>query len=506
MKLFTAKQIRGIDSYTMKNEPISGIDLMERASLRISDWMSDNLSVEIPLWFFAGPGNNGGDALATARMMADRDFTCEVFLVHQGKTLTGSSLINWNRLEEQGKVELNVINLSADLITISSDVIIVDGLFGSGLNRKAEGLFREIIDKINNSGAKVISIDVPSGLEGEDNSKNDLSGVVRADYTLTLQFPKISLLFSDHGDMTGQMEVLPIGLHPGGIASCSTPFYLLDRETIKKRLPLRKKFSHKGTYGHCLLIAGSTGMAGAAILSSEACLRGGAGLLTVHLPKLVIPMMQISVPEAICSSDFSDDFFTGLSDCSSFSAVGIGPGIGKNDKTVEALRNLLMMHPRKMVLDADALNILSENRELLNLLPENTILTPHPKEFERLAGKWNDSWSRLCLLRDFSSEYKVIVVLKGAYTSISLPNGDVWFNNTGNPGMATAGSGDVLTGLILGLLSQNLSSEDAALTGVYLHGLSGDLAEKEIGQESMLSGDLIRYFGKAFLSIRAEYR
>jgi len=502
MKLFTASQIRNIDSYTMKYEPISSIDLMERASLRISDWMSDNLSINISLWFFAGPGNNGGDALATARMMADRDFTCEVFLINPGKELKGSPLINWNRLEKQGKVKLNVINSISDLKSILSTVIVVDGLFGSGLNRKTAGLFREVIDKINNSGAKVISIDVPSGLEGEDNSKNDLSGVVRADFTLTLQFPKISLLFSDHENMTGQMEVLPIGLHHGGIDSYSTPFYLLDKDIIKGKLPVRKKFSHKGTYGHCLLIAGSTGMAGAAILSSEACLRGGAGLLTVHLPKLVVPMMQVSVPEAICSSDSSDDFFTGLSDCSSFSAVGIGPGIGKNEKTVEALKKILMMHPRKLVLDADALNILSENMDMLDLLPENTILTPHPKEFERLVGKWKDSWSGLCLQRDFSSEYKVIVVLKGAYTSISLPNGDVWFNTTGNPGMATAGSGDVLTGLILGLLSQHLSPEDSALIGVYLHGLSGDLAEKEIGQESMLSGDLIRYFGKAFLKIR----
>jgi len=502
MKLFTTENIRNIDRYTIENEPISDIDLMERASFRMADWMSNHLSLKISLWFFAGPGNNGGDALATARMMADRKFKCKVFLVNKGKEIKGSSLINWNRLEKQGKVKLIVVRSNADLTTIPSDVIIVDGVFGSGLNRKADGLFREVIDKINNSGAKVVSIDVPSGLEGEDNSKNDLSGVVRADFTLTLQFPKISLLFPDHGDMTGQMEVLPIGLHPGAIASCETPFYLLDRDTIKEKLPIRKKFAHKGTFGHCLLIAGSAGKAGAAILSSEACLRGGAGLLTVHLPKSVVPMLQVTVPEAMCSYDSSDDIFTGISDCSSFSAVGIGPGIGKSEKTVEALKNLLIMHPRKMVIDADALNILSENRGMLAFLPENTILTPHPREFERLTGKWKDSWSRLCLQRDFSSEYKVIVILKGAYTSIAFPNGEVWFNTTGNPGMATAGSGDVLTGLILGLLSQKFSPEDAAMIGVYLHGLAGDMAEKEIGQDSMISGDIIRYFGKAFLKIR----
>ncbi|MBK5203590.1 MAG: NAD(P)H-hydrate epimerase, partial [Prolixibacteraceae bacterium] len=208
MKLFTASQIRDIDIYTMKNEPISGIDLMERASISISDWMSDNLYVKNSLWFFAGPGNNGGDALATARIMAEKNFNCEVFLVNPGKELKGSSLINWNRLEKQGKVKLNVINSISDLKSVLSTVIVVDGLFGSGLNRKTAGLFREVIDVINNSGAKVISIDVPSGLEGEDNSNNDLSGVVKADYTLTLQFPKISLLFPEHENMTGQIEVL----------------------------------------------------------------------------------------------------------------------------------------------------------------------------------------------------------------------------------------------------------------------------------------------------------
>lgn len=502
MKLFTVSQIRDIDIYTIDNEPISGIDLMERASMSISKWMSDNLSVNIPLWFFAGPGNNGGDALATARIMAEKKFNCEVFLVNSGKELKGSPLINWNRLEKQGKVKLNVINSIFDLKSIDSNVIVVDGLFGSGLNRKVSGIFREVIDVINNSAAKVISIDVPSGLKGEDNSDNDLSGVVKANYTLTLQFPKISLLFPEHENMAGYVKVLPIGLHPDAISSFPTSLYLLDKEIIKGKLPVREKFAHKGIYGHCLLIAGSYGKAGAAILASKACLRGGAGLLTVHLPKSIVPIIQVAVPEAMCSCDFSDDIFTGLNECSSYSAVGIGPGIGKDEKTVEALRTLLKMHPHKMVLDADALNILSENRDMLNLLPENAILTPHPKEFERLAGKWDNSWTRLTLLRNFSFKYKVIVILKGAYTSIAFPNGDVWFNTTGNPGMATAGSGDVLTGLILGLLSQKISLKDAAILGVYLHGLSGDLAARKIGQESMVSGDIVSYLGKSFLSIK----
>ncbi|MCI1778556.1 MAG: NAD(P)H-hydrate dehydratase [Bacteroidales bacterium] len=509
-KLFTTSQITEIDRLTILKEPVADIDLMERASMRMAGWMYEHLPENKILWFFVGPGNNGGDALAVARMMADRtmsagrNYACRVFLACSPAKLKGSPAVNLSRLQKQDKVDLEFISSDAEIpeksIEIPDDVIVIDGLFGSGLNRKVSGPYRKIIDSINRSHAAVISIDIPSGLFGEDNSKNDLSGIVKADYTLTLEFPKICFFFPEHEDITGKITVLPIGLHPKAIDSINTSFFHLDRETVRSKRITRKIFSNKGTYGHALLIAGSEGKAGAAILSAEACLRGGAGLLTVHLPRPLVTLMQSAVPEAMCSADPSDTVFSEVPDCSRFSAIGAGPGIGRNERTAEALKNLLQK-TSKLVLDADALNIISDHPELLNLLPENTILTPHPKEFERLAGKWEDSWTRLCMQRDLSKKYKVIVVLKDARTSISLPNGEVWFNTTGNPGMATAGSGDVLTGLILGLLAQQYSPKDAALTAVYLHGRAGDLAEKETGQEALLSGDLPHYFGKAFLEL-----
>ena len=504
MKIFTTVQISEIDRYTVQHEPVSDIDLMERASLQVANWLIRHIPNEQKLLFFAGPGNNGGDALAIARMMASRGYRCEVFFPDFGREMKGSPAVNRRRLEEQGKVKLQQIASEAELPEIPSDVVVLDGLFGSGLTRKLEGLSGKIAGLINASGALVVAIDIPSGLFGEDNSGNDLDNVVRAHYTLTFQFPKLSFFFPEHEHLLGQWEVLPIGLHPGAVSSFQTPYSFLDHDFIASKILKRKKFSHKGTYGHALLIAGACGKMGAAVLASKACLRGGAGLLTSHVPNTGVPVIQIAVPGAMCSVDPSDLMFTEFPDLSSFSAVGVGPGIGIKPNTRRALKELLLKKPGKMVLDADALNILSKQPEWVEYLPENAILTPHPKEFERLVGPSGDSWTRLQLQLGFSRKYKVIVVLKGAHTCISFPDGQVYFNTTGNPGMATAGSGDVLTGLVLSLLAQPYSPQDAALLAVYLHGLAGDLAEKQTGQEALTSGDLIDYFGKAFLHLKSE--
>ncbi len=502
MKIFTTSQIADVDRYTIEHEPVSESDLMERASLQVVTWLIRHIPAEKNLIFFAGPGNNGGDALAIARLMANRSYQCEVFLLDFGREMKGASLVNLNRLKEQGKVTLKRISSEADLPVISSGTVIVDGLFGSGLSRKLEGLSEKVTGFINDSGALVVSIDIPSGLFGEDNSNNDLSKVVKADHTLTFQFPKLSFLFPEHEDLLGKWEVLPIGLHPEAISSFPTSFNLLDHEWIAPKVLTRKKFSHKGTFGHALLIAGSCGKIGAAVLASRACLRGGTGLLTVHLPNPAVPIMQVAVPEAICSADPSDLMFTEFPDLTQFSAIGIGPGIGIKPNTRRALKELLQTNPSRIVLDADALNILSRQQEWFDYLPENAILTPHPKEFERMVGPAGDSWTRLQQQIEFSGKYKVIVVLKGAHTSISFPDGEVWFNTTGNPGMATAGSGDVLTGLMLSLLAQPYPHKDVAMLAVYLHGLAGDLAASQIGQEALIAGDLPDHFGKAFMTFR----
>lgn len=501
MKIFTTRQIADIDQYTIKNEPIPDIDLMERASLQITNWVIRHISNEKKLQFFAGPGNNGGDALAIARQLSEYDYTCEVYLISFGKELKGSPAINWQRLKDQGKVKFTEIVSESDIPEISNKTVVLDGIFGSGLSRKLDGIPKKLAERINQSGVFILAIDMPSGLFGEDNSFNDLSLVVKADKTLTFQFPKLSFFFPEHDGILGNWEVLPIGLHPDAIADFDTPFHFLTKEYLSPKLIKRGKFTHKGTYGHALLIAGSYGKMGAAVMASKACLRAGTGLLTSHIPHSGYPIIQTTVPEAMCSIDASDIMFTGFPDLGQYSAVGIGPGLGTKINSQRGLKDLLLAKPEKLVIDADALNILSMHPEWYELLPENVILTPHPKEFERLAGKSADSFTRLEMQREFSAKYKVIIVLKGAHTCISFPDGQIYFNMTGNPGMATAGSGDVLTGIILGLLAQPYSAKDAVLLAVYLHGIAGDIAEERYGQEALIAGDIIENLGNAFLKL-----
>lgn len=501
MKLFTTNKITELDNLTILNEPIKSIDLMERAASGIIDWITEKYKTDTNFIIFAGPGNNGGDALVVARLLAGQDYQCSVYLTIEKSKVKGDPKTNLDRLEIQNKVRINYINSETSIPEINPESIIIDGIFGSGLNRPAEDIYLEIIDKINCSCANVISIDIPSGLFGEDNSKNDLKKVVKATKTLTLQFPKISFFFPENESVLGSWEIIPIGINEKAISQTESDYILLDKEFIAKKIKPRGKFSHKGNYGHALLIAGRYGKMGAAILASKACLRTGAGLLTTHIPKSGNNIIQISVPEAMCSTDESLKEFSKLPDLKPYNSFGIGPGLGKSVKTRKAFFDLLKNSSEKLVVDADGLNILSENKEWLSVLPENSILTPHPKEFERIAGKTNNSFERLALQKKYSIEYKLIIVLKGAHTCITFQDGTVFFNNTGNPGMATGGSGDVLTGIILGLLAQNYSPEDAALTGVYIHGLAGDLAEKEFGQQSLIAGDIIKYIGKAFLQL-----
>ena len=501
MKLFSCKQIAEIDCLTMQLEPISSIDLMERASAQIADWLLANVERYQSVLIFAGPGNNGGDALAVARMLAYADYRCTVYLASFGRELKGDPATNWQRLEEQNKVLLKKINSEGDFPEISSESVVIDGLFGSGLNKPLEGLAAKLVQHVNNSGARIISIDIPSGLFGENNLPNIAGDIIKASQTLTLQFPKLSLLFAENERFVGAFTVLPIGLYPRAIEQIESRYHFLTGDFISGKIKKRTKFSHKGTHGHALLIAGSYGKMGAAVLASKACLRSGPGLLTVHIPKKGYEIMQISVPEAMISIDSSETFFSEIQDLAMFSAVGIGPGLGKKAETQKALKLMLLKKSEKLVMDADALNILSENKDWFSLLPETAILTPHPKEFERLAGKSENSFDRLQKQMQFSAAHKVIVVLKGAHTSISFPDGRVFFNSTGNPGMATAGSGDVLTGIILGLLAQSYSAEEAALIGVYLHGLAGDLACTKTGENALIAGDIIEHLGAAFLQL-----
>ena len=490
MKLFTTTQIKSLDTYTIANEPIASIDLMERAANAITEYLLRFFGETKKLTVIAGTGNNGGDGLATARLLAVCGFEVEVLLVNPTGKLSNDCTINLERLQKQKTVSISTIESIETLPDITSDYII-DALFGSGLNRPLEGLFADIVKKINSAGIPVISIDIPSGLFGEDNTHNNSENIVKATYTITLQFPKIAFLLPENDLFIGKWKIVDIGLHPEAIQQTQTNFFLTNYTTLPP-LKQRGKFTHKGAYGHALFIGGSYGKMGAAVLSAKACLRSGVGLLTAHCPECGVSVLQTAVPEAMCLPDKAHSTISLLPEnLSPYSAIGIGCGLGTEPDSSKVLMRLMEQATQPLVLDADAINILSKHPEWINLLPKNTIITPHPKEFERLSGPYKNRYEQIQKAQDFSQKHHIFVVLKGAHTAIVCPNGEVHFNTNGNPGMATAGSGDVLCGMILSLLAQGYEPKESALFGVFLHGKAGDKAAEINGQTAMIAGDII---------------
>ena len=501
MKIFKAEEVREIDDFTIKNEPIPSIDLMERAARRLAGWYVRHYHTDRRVLVFAGPGNNGGDALAMARMLTESQYRVVCYLLQFGK-VSPNCQINLERLQEENKVELKEVGEKDPLPAIAAEDVVVDGIFGSGLTRPVAGFPAEVIRHINLHAESVVAVDIPSGLFGEDNSGNDPANIIRAQHTLTFQFPFLSFFFEDNATYVGKWRVHDIKLHPDAIDKGATDYRSIEAGYIRDLLPRREKFAHKGTFGHALVISGSYGMMGAALLAGEACLRSGTGLVTLHVPRKGYHIIQTGFPEAIVSLDQSEILFSEPPDLKPFTAIGIGPGLGCKPNSGKGLKMILEQAEVPLVIDADGLNILSQHPEWYELIPPGAILTPHPKEFDRLAGESRTAFERHIKQKEFARKHKVIVVLKGAHTGIASPDGSYCFNTNGNPGMATGGSGDVLTGLITGLLAQGMSSLDAALAGVYIHGLAGDLAAEDMGQEALIAGDMIRCLGRAFNEIR----
>ena len=491
MKIPNIQSARTADAYTIENEPISSVDLMERAATQIYFWLMKKLKTkEVSIKIFCGMGNNGGDGLVLARLLASNDIFAQVYIVHVSENFSHDCEVNYERLKEIPEVPMFGIFSKDDFPEINDNDIIIDALFGSGLSRPLEGLAADMVNHLNDNHAIRIAIDIASGLNAD--SIGGTGPIIHADYTLSMQFPKMAFMYPENEPYVGKWEVLDIKIHPDYIENVETTNFYTTADVVKPLIHKRGKHSHKGTYGHALLIAGSTGKTGAAMLASESCLRSGVGLLTTHLPKSAMLPLQVYLPEAMISPDKSDNCFSKVPDLQPYNAIGVGPGLGKTEETANALKHLIQEVKVPMVLDADALNIISENKTWLSFLPENTIITPHPKEFERLFGKTDNSAQRIELQREMSKQYNIIIVLKGANTSITFPNGNCFFNSTGNPGMATAGSGDVLTGIILSLLAQRYTPEEAAIIGVFMHGRAGDSAAEKLGMEAMIAGDIVR--------------
>jgi NAD(P)H-hydrate epimerase len=502
IKIFTTEKVKDLDRYTIEHEPIASIDLVERASVLFVQEFTRRFSKQYRIVVFAGFGNNGADALAIARLLVEESYKVAIYLFNTKQHLSPDCLENKHRLIEADVAGFTEIVSNFKLPELGGGDIVIDGLFGSGLNKPVEGGFARLIGHINESEACVVSIDIPSGLFGEDNRKNYTDAIIRADLTLTFGFPKLAFMLPENEAFTGEWKVLDIGLHPGILSQTKTPYHLISEDDIYKAILPRGKFGHKGLYGHALLIAGSRGRMGAALLASKACMRSGAGLLTTHIPPCGEQALQTALPEAMLSFDPHAEYYTTLPDLSPYSAIGIGPGLGQHPQTAAGLEQLLRKARTRLVIDADAINLIASAKSLLELIPERSILTPHPKEFDRLAGESASGYERLMKAQSLAREQKLTLILKGAYTAVCTPGGNIYFNSTGNPGMATAGSGDVLTGIVLALLAQGYEPETASVVSVFLHGTAGDRAAAAHSEESMIAGDIIDSLGIAFKVVK----
>ena len=494
LKIFSSEQIKKLDAFTIEKEGISSVELMERASAAFVKEFIQFYSKDFAVTILCGLGNNGGDGMAIARMLMNKAYNVNVFVISLDNS-TASKEFTAEFLKLEDMIDIRQITQRRDIPVFDPEAIIIDAMLGSGINRNVTGLLSEVITSINNSKCEIVAVDIASGLFS---SKPNLEqAIIQPTFTFSFQVPKLAFFLPQNHFYTGEIRLLDIGLSEEFMAKEPTPYVLIEKKCIVKLIKKRSKFSHKGNYGHVLLFAGSHGKMGAALLASKGAFRTGCGLITVLTEEKETPIVQTGIWEAMCLSYQTTDSTPTLPENKNFT-IGIGPGIGLGEQALRFIEYFLKYSNKPLVIDADGLNLISLNNYLIKLIPAKSILTPHPKEFERLAGQWSNDYERLEKQRGFSITHNIYIILKGAHTSVSTPEGFVFINSTGNPGLATAGSGDVLTGIITSLLAQNYSPEQACILGVYIHGLAGDIAETEIGQQSLMASDIINYLTEAF--------
>lgn len=498
MKVFTAAQIYKADTFTIEKQQITSDALMERAATQIFNWMHFRMQgAPVKIHLFCGIGNNGGDGIALARHLFEHGYDIAVYVVKYSDKRFKDFLTNLDRLKDR-KIWPIYMDADSDLPEIHPNDIIVDAIFGIGLNRTPDAWVAKIIQHLNTSKAFILSVDIPSGLF-TDSVPEDKEAVIKANYVLSFQVPKLVFFLPETGIYVEQWEVLDIGLDAEFLMNEKTDFELISKNEVLQFYRPRTKYSHKGTYGHALIVGGSYGKMGAVILTSRAALKAGSGLVTAYVPECGYAILQTAIPEVMVLTNGKEAIEAIEFDMKP-TVIGLGIGMGIHDKTVKALEHFLKGNKLPLVLDADALNILSKNQDLMDFIPENSILTPHPMELERLVGKWKDDFEKLEKVRQFTDKRKVVLIVKGAH-SITFFEGRGYINTTGNPGMATAGSGDALTGIITGLIAQGYSSLQAAIFGVYIHGKSGDISVENTGYQALIASDIIEGIGSAFLDL-----
>lgn len=499
MRIFSADQIYQADKFTIEKHEINSDGLMERASLEIFKWFHLRMQgAQVKIHLFCGIGNNGGDGIALARHLVEHGYNIEVNVVNYSEKRSKDFLINLDRLKER-KLWPNFLDNNTPFPKIGTDDIIVDAIFGIGLNREPDRWVMNLIEYLNHSEAFIVSIDLPSGLFMDRIPKSG-EGIIRSNYILSFQAPKLIFFLPENAPYIENWQILDIGLDPEFLSGTETDYELMTRHELLAWYIPRKKYSHKGSYGHSLIVGGTHGKIGAMILTANACLRAGTGLLTAMVPNCGYLPMQTSVPEAMVLTDSEEKIISKITYDITPTVIGIGTGMGQDAKTKKAFGELLKTNKVSLVIDADALNLLSSSKTLLKKLPPQSVLTPHDKEFERLVGPWEDDFDKLEKAKEFSKKYDCIMVLKGAHT-ITIYKYKGYVNTTGNPGMATAGSGDVLTGVITALVAQGYAPLRAAVFGVYLHGRAGDIGAEIRGYLALTAGDLIEYLGDALLDL-----
>jgi NAD(P)H-hydrate epimerase len=500
MKLFTASQIQAWDAHTIKEQGITSFALMERASFRLFEAIAANhLKENDVVHIVCGPGNNAGDGIQLATfLLLHTSVTIHIYIHADGFKPESDAQQSWLVLNKHNSARLFCHHhdefFSAALATKD---ILIDAVFGTGYRLESDAYYVQLVATMNEKNGVKIAIDIPSCLPTDFQLHPIAHPVFKAQYTYTFQVPKLSFLLPETGSYVGQFTILDIGLSNQFRETEPSNTLLITEQMVKAMLKPSTKFAHKGTHGHLLTIGGSFGKMGAAILMAKSALHTGAGLVTAYIPKTGYQVLQTALPECMVLVDENLYEISKMPQANAHDAYAVGPGMGTSAETQHALMNWLTTIKNPVVLDADALNILARQKDEMGNInfPENCIITPHPKEFDRLAGRSVNSAERIEKLKHFAQQYKVVVVLKGAHTAIATPGGQLYFNTTGTPAMATAGSGDVLTGVIGALLVRKYDSVSAALVAVHIHGLAGEIAVKN--SYTLLASDIANCVGVA---------
>lgn len=501
MKLFTNEQIRTIERSTIETEGVLPAEIIERVAEGVADEIASRWRPSKPTIVFAGPGNNGADALASARLLYERGFRPSVYLFNIGGDKLSVECIAARDRLLQSTPDIDFIEVTSRFTPpeISQSHLVVDGLFGAGLREELRGGFMSLVQYINEEHPTMVSIDLPSGMFGDWNPRIVNRNTIHATLTLAIQFPRLCFFMEDNAELVGEWKTIDVGLSQQAISSLPAEFCLVEKRDIHRRLRRRKEFCSKADFGSAILYAGSYGMMGAAQLAARGALRGGVGKLTVCAPKCGYQILQTAVPEALYRNNRGDMILTEIHPERDFSAIAIGPGIGTNEITVKALEDFLSAIDKPVVLDADALNCIALRPAMLNTIPILSVLTPHAGEFDRMFGPQPSSEARLRKAIEMAKFYNIIIILKGRYTAIVRPDGKIYFNSSGCPGMATAGSGDVLTGLLTAMMAQGYPAEIASIIAVYIHGVAGEMAQAKQGEYGVTAGDIADNIGPAIL-------